>query len=82
MIWIGIQDREEKIRQYLDKHGIQGMTAYDKADRVAKMYGVTYGAGAVMIDAEGIVRRKIPKGFSEKAFLDALASIIPDNRRR
>lgn len=60
----------------MEKHGIRSSVGYDFRDKVSRLFGIGYGAGVVMIDSKGIVRHKIPKGFSEKAFFDALGTFI------
>ncbi len=42
----------------------------------ARKYGVRYGAGLVMINKESVVKKRVPKGFSEKALLEALGFIV------
>jgi len=77
VIWMGFQDKKEKIAQFMSRHDIDSSVGYDKRDLISKKYGISYGAGLAMIDAEGIVRRRVPKGFSEKTFIEALRKILP-----
>lgn len=77
VIWMGFQDRKEKIEQFMTRHDIDSGVGYDKRDLIAKKYGINYGAGVAMIDAEGIVRKRVPKGFSERTFMEALRKILP-----
>jgi len=73
---MGFQDRKEKIREFMSKHGVLSSVGFDERDRISKKYHVSYGAGIVMIDKNGIVKKRVPKGFSEKALLDALGSVV------
>lgn len=76
VIWIGFQDKEEKIREYMTKHDINASVGFDKRERISKKYGIRYGAGIVVINREGIVKKRIPKGASEKALLDAVNPVV------
>lgn len=78
IIWMGFQDKKEKIAQFIGRHDVNSFVGYDKRDLVSKKYGISYGAGIVMISPEGIVKRRVPKGFSERTFLDALRTIVKE----
>jgi hypothetical protein len=77
VIWIGFQDREDKIREFMERHGVSSV-AYDRGDRVAEKYGIKYGAGLVFINRKGIVVKRVPKGFSEKEMRVALEIALKD----
>ncbi len=75
VIWIGFQDRPDKIRGYAEKLGISPV-GFDDRNDVARSYGVSYGAGVIFINDEGTVKRRIAKGFTEEALREGLESII------
>ena len=74
-IWIGFQDRPDKLRKFADNLGIRPV-GYDDRDKVARSYGVSYGAGVIFIDASGMVRKRVAKGFTEAALLEGVSLII------
>ncbi|MFC1769634.1 TlpA family protein disulfide reductase [Nitrospirota bacterium] len=74
-IWIGFQDRPDKLRKFADNLGIHPV-GYDDRDKVARSYGVSYGAGVIFIDSSGMVRKRVAKGFTEASLLKGLARII------
>lgn len=76
VIWMGFQDKKEKIMDFMSRHDIHASVGYDNRDVISKKYGIRYGAGLVMIDRQGIVKKRVPKGFSEKTLLDALDHIV------
>ena len=76
IIWIGFQDKEERIREFAAKNGISKDLGYDKGDVVSKKYGMNYGAGVVVIDQKGIVKVRLPKGFSGKKLHEAIARAL------
>lgn len=65
IIWIGFQDRIERLVTYANKMGISPV-GYDAKDYVGTSFGITFGAGIVFIDSEGMVRKRIAKGLDEK----------------
>ena len=73
---MGFQDKKEKIMDYMSKHGISESVGYDNRNLISKKYGISYGAGLVMINSEGIVKKRIPKGFSEKKLIEAVESVV------
>lgn len=75
VVWIGFQDRESRIKDFISKYAIRKNVAFDAGDAVAKKYGVRYGAGVVVIDGNGIVRARISKGFSERQLREALNKV-------
>jgi hypothetical protein len=42
---------------------------------MSRKYRMTYGGGVVFIDREGIVRLRVPKGFSPAGLEDAIKRI-------
>lgn len=80
VIWMGFQDREDKIRDFMIRHDIRSSVGYDTRNVIAGRYGISYGAGVIMIDGEGVVKKRIPKGFSEKNLNEALRHALPPTR--
>lgn len=84
VLWIGFQDKESKIKEFIQKHVILESVGYDKGDTISKQYGMRYGAGLVIINGDGIVKKRLAKGFSEKKLMEALktALIVTDRQLR
>jgi len=76
VIWIGFQDKKDKVIEFLAKHGVQASLGYDRQDRISRKYGIRYGAGIALIDRDGNVRRRIPKGISEKALKENIEFVL------
>lgn len=76
IIWMGFQDAKEKIMEFMEKHDIDSSVGYDTRNIISSQYGIAYGAGLIAIDNEGIVQKKIPKGFSEDELIESLKVII------
>ena len=76
VIWLGFQDAKEKIVEFMIKHDIDSSLGYDNHNIIASSYGIVYGAGLIAIDKEGIVRKKIPKGFSGDGLVEALRDVV------
>ena len=76
IIWMGFQDAKEKIMEFMTKHDIDSSVGYDTRNIISSQYGIAYGAGLIAIDKEGIVQKKIPKGFSEDELIESLQVII------
>lgn len=72
VIWMGFQDKKEKIMDFMTKHGVRASVGYDNRDIISKKYGIKYGAGLIVINSEGIVKKRVPKGFSEKTLFEAV----------
>jgi hypothetical protein len=43
---------------------------------VARSYGMSYGAGVIFIDSEGMVRKRIAKGFTELELREVLKGLL------
>jgi len=76
VLWMGFQDRQAKIREYAEKQGISADVGFDDKDQLAKKLGIKYGAGVVIIDEHGMVKKRLPKGFSGKALTDAVQKAL------
>jgi hypothetical protein len=75
VLWIGFQDRPDKIRAFAEKLGIRPV-GFDEHNEVARSYGVSYGAGVVFINGAGIAKERIAKGFTEAALRKGLEGIL------
>jgi len=76
VIWIGFQDKKEKIMEFILKHGIDSSVGFDKRNLISIEYGIAYGAGLIAINKEGIVIKRIAKGFSEDELIELLKPAI------
>jgi len=78
VIWMGFQDGLPQIMNFMEKHDIESYVAYDDRNMISSQYGIAYGAGLIFIDKEGIVQKRIPKGFSEDELMEKLEEVILD----
>ena len=78
VIWIGFQDKKEKIMEFMTKHDIDSSVGFDKNNLISINYGIAYGAGLIAINKEGIVIKRIPKGFSEDGLFEALKGVVDE----
>ena len=76
VLWMGFQDRQSKIREYAENQGITADVGFDEKDAVAKQLGMKYGAGVVIIDEHGMVKKRLPKGFSGNALMAAVQKAL------
>ena len=76
IIWIGFQDRIDRLRPFALKHKLDAV-GFDRGNKVATSYGISYGAGVLFIDKDGIVQKRIAKGFGENTISDNIGTIIP-----
>jgi cytochrome oxidase Cu insertion factor (SCO1/SenC/PrrC family) len=76
VIWMGFQDGKDKIMNFMTKHDIQSSVGYDERNMISSKYGIAYGAGLILIDRDGIVQKRIPKGFSEDELVEVLKGVI------
>jgi predicted butyrate kinase (DUF1464 family) len=76
VIWIGFQDKLEKIKEFILKHDIDSSVGFDKRNLISIEYGIAYGAGLIAINKEGIVVKRIAKGFSEDDLMETLKPVI------
>ena len=76
VIWIGIQDKKDKIIAFMVKHDIDSSVGFDKRNIISSEHGIAYGAGLIAINKEGIVIKRIAKGFSENDLIEALKPAI------
>jgi len=65
VIGIGIQDKRSNIVDYVQIKRLKWPIGFDDEDLIARIYGITFGAGVVFIDASGIVRGRFLGGFGE-----------------
>lgn len=76
VIGVGIQDTEANIRRFANELSMDWPVAHDKEATVTRLYGITFGAGAVFIGKDGIVKGRFLTGFEEDEFKKELAKII------
>lgn len=76
VIWIGFQDKKENIVEFMIKHDIDSSVGFDRLNLISTNYGIAYGAGLIAIDKEGMVIKRIPKGFSGEGLIEALRSVL------
>lgn len=74
VMWVGFQDREDKLRAFASKFGITEL-GFDEKNVLSKKLGVSYGAGLIFIDGEGMVRERVSKGLTEEEFKTAIGKI-------
>jgi hypothetical protein len=87
VLWVGHQDTVRKLTGYAEKNHIPDYLL-DPDDGMSRKYRMTYGGGVVFIDRQGVVRQRVPKGFSPAALDAAIQKIVsrttasvPPNRR-
>ena len=80
VLLVGFQDRQSKIREYAGKQGVMSDVGYDEKDLLARKFGIKYGAGVVIINAQGIVKKRLSKGFSGQALTDAIQKALAMKR--
>jgi hypothetical protein len=76
VIGLGFQDSEANIRKYVKEQGMPWPVGYDRDDRLAALYRIPFGAGAVFIDREGIIRGTFRGGFGLKMLEVELGKIL------
>ena len=75
VLWIGHQDRLEKLNSYAEKNNITDYL-FDPDDNVSAGFGITYGGGIVFVDRTGMVRMRIPTGVSSNRIETELKKIL------
>ena len=75
VLWIGHQDRIDKLTKYATDNNIPDYL-FDPDDAVSRKFGMTYGGGVVFINAQGVVKSRVPKGISSKSLEEELAKIL------
>ncbi len=75
VMWVGFQDRPDKIRAYAEKLGLESV-GFDDRNAVARSYGVSYGAGVIFINSSGMVMSRVAKGFTEANLREGLDRIL------
>ncbi len=73
---LGFQDSEANIRKYASEHSMPWPVGHDLDDRVAKLYGIPFGAGAVFIDRDGVVRGTFLGPFYDEGLTEELKKIL------
>ena len=78
IIWIGFQDRAERLKVFSKKHNMEAV-GFDRGNKVASSYGISYGAGVIFINSTGMVQKRLAKGFSEHTIRKNMGTIIPQH---
>ena len=76
IVGIGIQDKKDKIEGYVKEKKLEWPVGFDDGDKIAKIYGITYGAGLVFIDRNGTVQGRFLGGFGEEEMEREVAKIL------
>ncbi|MFZ3073465.1 MAG: hypothetical protein WA162_09500, partial [Thermodesulfobacteriota bacterium] len=76
IVGIGIYDSEAAIRKHVLANAIPWGVGYDEGDKISGLYGITYGAGMVFINKDGVVAERFLTGVSEKKFNETLDKIL------
>ncbi len=56
VLGIGIQDSKSNIKKFAEETKMNWPVGFDKDGSIAKQYAITFGAGGVFIDREGVIR--------------------------
>jgi len=75
VLWVGHQDTIKKLTGYAEKNRIPDYL-FDPDDGMSRKYRMTYGGGVVFVDRQGVVRQRVPKGFSPDSLESAIQKII------
>lgn len=78
VIGLGFQDAKGALMKFANDMKMDDTPlVFDIESHAAAKYGISYGAGAVFINRNGIVTKRFIAGFSEKEFLEEISVIIP-----
>ena len=75
-IWIGFQDRIDRLQVFSKKHKLKAV-GFDRGNKVATSFGISYGAGVIFINSSGMVQSRFSKGFSYQSIKENMGTIIP-----
>ena len=75
VVWVTHQDRVEKLSKYAADNNVPDFV-FDPDDSVSRKFGMTYGGGVVFINADGIVKSRVPKGISAESLEEELKKIL------
>jgi hypothetical protein len=75
ILWIAHQDRVDKLNAFAKKNGVPDYL-YDPDDSQSIKFGMTYGGGIIFINREGVVKKRIPKGFSPQELEEEIKRIL------
>lgn len=76
VIGVGIQDSESNIRDYARTNAMDWPVIFDRGNVISDQYGIPYGAGAVFIDRQGVVRGRFVTGFSSTELERELGKVM------
>lgn len=75
VLWIGHQDKTEKLSAFAKKNGIPDYL-FDGDDSMSRKFGMTYGGGVVFINRDAVVKSRVPKGISAASLEAELKKIL------
>lgn len=75
ILFIAHQDKIRKLNRFVKQNGVPDYL-FDPDDRMSSKYGMTYGGGIVFINREGVVKGRIPKGFSPSRLEEEIKKIL------
>ena len=75
MLWIGHQDRPDKLTQFASNNRIPDYL-FDPDESMSRKYGITYGGGVVFVYNGTTVKSRIPKGISSTSLEAELKKIF------
>ncbi|MCK5236800.1 MAG: redoxin domain-containing protein [Deltaproteobacteria bacterium] len=73
---IGIQDSLANIKEFAEETDMTWPVVFDDGDVIMQAFGITFGAGAILIDREGIVQGRFIAAFDEESLEEALGKIL------
>ena len=77
VIGLGFQDAKNALMKFARDMKMGDMPlVFDTESNAAAKYGISYGAGAVFINRNGIVTKRFIAGFNDKEFLEEVSMII------
>jgi len=77
VIGLGFHDAKGALMKFaMDMKMDDTPLVFDTASHAAAKYGISYGAGAVFINRNGIVTKRFIAGFNEKEFLEEVDKIV------
>lgn len=75
MLWIGHQDKTDKLTGYATKNNIPDYL-FDPDDNMSRKFGMTYGGGVVFVNRDAVVKSRVPKGISASSLEAELKKIL------
>lgn len=70
IIGIGFQDGKKNIKKFAKDLTMPWPVIFDTGTKIGKAYGISFGAGTVFIDKNGIISGMLVAGFSQEELDD------------